>query len=44
MLGMPVVRLFVGVGDGEEVGFVEGLADELQADGQAATGETAGHR
>jgi len=39
---VPVVGLFVGVGDGEEVGFPEGLADELQADGQAARAEAAG--
>ena len=42
MPGVPVVRLLVGVGDGEEVGFREGLTDELHADRQSALADSAG--
>lgn len=40
---VPIVGGVVGVGDGEEVGFLEGLTDELQADGQTGGGKPGGH-
>ena len=40
----PVVGLFVGAGEGEEAGFLERPADQLQADGQTIASEAAGHR
>ena len=36
------MRLLVGVGGREEVGLTEGLADELQSDGQTTLGKTMG--
>ena len=44
MFGVPVVALFVGLGDGEEIGLLERLADELKTDGQTTLGETARDR
>src|SRR5208283_1052604 len=44
MAGNPPVRLLISVGNGEQAGLLEGLADDLQTDGQAGPREPAGDR
>src|SRR5262245_33151844 len=43
MARTPIVGALVGVGDRQQFGLAEGLADQLEADRQASRRETAGH-